>query len=99
AESTLAGFFGGLGGIALGVALSFIVVGAFGGNLGIGGGGGRGFGGRSAASSVSLQITPMITAELLIGTLLLAVVIGTLAGLLPAWRAAKMIPVEALKYE
>ena len=41
----------------------------------------------------------MITAELLIGTLILAVVIGTLAGLLPAWRASKMIPVEALKYE
>ena len=99
AESTLAGLFGGLGGIVLGVALSFIVVGAFGGNLGIGGGGGRGFGGSSAASAVSLQITPIITAELLIGTLILAVVIGTLAGVLPAWRASKMIPVEALKHE
>ena len=79
--------------------MSFIVVGAFGGNLGIGGGGGRGFGGSSAASAVSLQITPIITAELLIGTLILAVVIGTLAGVLPAWRASKMIPVEALKHE
>jgi len=41
----------------------------------------------------------VITPELLIGTVLLALGIGALAGILPAWRASKLIPVEALKHE
>ncbi len=94
-ESTLTGLLGGIVGVGLGIVLSYLVIGIFGGNLGVGG---RGFG-RRAAAAPTLDISPVITPELLIGTVLLAVGIGALAGILPAWRASKLIPVEALKHE
>lgn len=94
-ESVLTGAIGGFVGICLGTALSYIVVGMFGGTaLGIG------FGGPPGARSAStLVITPIITSVLLVETFILAVGIGAIAGLLPSWRASKMIPVVALRHE
>ncbi|MCS7116604.1 MAG: ABC transporter permease [Nitrososphaerales archaeon] len=98
AEATLTGAIGGLVGITLGSFLSFAIVGML-------GGGGLGLGfpgfrppGQAAATQASV-ITPVITPELLIGTFLMAVVIGALAGLLPSWRASRMVPVVALRHE
>jgi putative ABC transport system permease protein len=51
----------------------------------------------SSASSTTLTITPAITPELIVLALVLAVSVGTLGGLLPAWRASRLNPVEALK--
>jgi len=51
----------------------------------------------SSASSTTLTITPAISPELIGLALLLAVGVGTLGGLLPAWRASRMNPVEALR--
>ncbi len=96
AESSLTGLLGGIVGVGLGIVLSYTVIGIFGGNLGVGGGG---FGRRSGTAPPALDIAPVITPELLIGTVLLALGIGALAGILPAWRASKLIPVEALKHE
>ncbi len=105
-EATLTGAVGGLVGISLGTVLSFLVMGIFGGGLGgLGAGGGGFMGGFGSGPRVggqgaqALIITPVITPELLIGTFLLAVSIGALAGLLPSWRASKMIPVAALRHE
>ncbi len=55
--------------------------------------------GRSQVVTFSLQVTPKITLDLLLTTLAMAIMIGLLAGLIPAWRAAKYRPVEALRYE
>jgi len=66
--------------------------------LGGGGGfGGGGFGGGgSSGGAVSLHIVPAITPELLIAAIALATMVGALAGFLPAWRASRLLPVDAL---
>lgn len=48
---------------------------------------------------VGLQMTPGMSPQLIIGALSFAFIIGTLSGLLPARKAARMNPVEALRYE
>ena len=61
--------------------------------------GGQSFAGPGATSTAasSLTITPAITPEILVLAILLAVAVGTLGGLIPAWRASRMNPVEALR--
>lgn len=63
-----------------------------------GGGGAVSFGGPAASSASStLAITPAITPEIIVLAILLAVAVGTLGGLIPAWRASRMNAVEALR--
>ncbi len=64
-----------------------------------GGGGGPAFqgGGPGASTASTLTITPAITPEIMILAILLAVAVGTFGGLIPAWRASRMNPVEALR--
>jgi putative ABC transport system permease protein len=53
--------------------------------------------GASSAATPTVSITPVITPELIFLAIGLATVVGALAGILPAWRASRMTPVEALK--
>lgn len=101
AEAAVTGLIGGVVGAGAGVALSFLVISYLGGS-GIGGlglGGGRtalrGAVGASSAAT-SLNITPAITPELIGVALLIALAVGTIGGLIPAWRASRLTPVEAL---
>ncbi len=71
-------------------------VGGGGGGFGRGGGGG---GGGPPSSSAFLNVTPVISPELLLLAIVLATVVGALAGLLPAWRASRLTPVQALRTE
>lgn len=41
----------------------------------------------------------LLTPRLAIGSIVFAFILGVLSGLIPAWRAARMNPVEALRYE
>ena len=57
--------------------------------------------GVSIAKLIS-AITPMptrVTPSLILTALLISVVTGVLAGVVPAWRASKLPPVESLRYE
>jgi len=90
-EAILSGAIGGVGGTLLGYVLSFLIGGALPFS-----GGSRGpafFGGGSASFS------PVFTPELILFSLLFPIGIAVLAGLYPAWRAARMNAVVALKYE
>jgi putative ABC transport system permease protein len=44
-------------------------------------------------------ITPVITWDLIATALLFGVAVAVIFGIYPAWRASKMEPVEALRYE
>ena len=109
-ESLVTGFLGGIIGAGIGGGLSFLIVGYLGGHSlaglsrGLGGGGTRILSGaRGAVSSsapsaiTAVHISPAITPELILLAIALATVVGGLAGLLPAWRASRLPPVEALR--
>ena len=82
-NSGLIGFVGGLGGIILGIFGSGLVS-----SLGSSGGmTGKMFGNTA------------VTPELLIGSLIFSIIVGMIAGVIPAYNASKMKPVDALRYE
>ena len=56
-------------------------------------------GGKFAAASGFALLQPVFPAVLVIGCVVFAFLIGALAGLLPALQAAKLKPVDALRYE
>lgn len=82
-NSGLIGFVGGLGGIILGIFGSGLI-----GSLVSSGDGMTRMFGNTA-----------ITPSLLLGSLLFSVIIGMLAGAIPAYRASRLNPVDALRYE
>jgi putative ABC transport system permease protein len=51
-----------------------------------------------AVGRVGARVVPVLTLENLVLSFILGVATGTLAGLYPAWRAARMKIVEALRY-
>ena len=91
-EASVTGFAGGIIGAAAGAGLSFALVPLF--SNGFSGGGGP----RASATS-TLTIVPAISPELILLAVGLATGVGMLAGLLPAWRASRLPPVDALRQE
>jgi putative ABC transport system permease protein len=83
-ESVIIGLMGAIVGIILGWILANITARVLG--SGIFGGGG-------------FRITPLLTPEVLVGALAFGVGVSIIFALYPAWRASKLKPVEALRYE
>jgi putative ABC transport system permease protein len=88
-ESVIIGLMGAAIGIASGWGLANLVA------IFLGGGGpvrdNAGFGG--------MTITPMLTPTVFVGALVFGLGVSVVFALYPAWRASKLKPVEALRYE
>jgi putative ABC transport system permease protein len=91
-ESVLIGLIGAAIGIASGWVLANVVAIVF-------RGGGGTFGGNQAAGAGGMTITPVLTPTVTILALVFGVGISVIFALYPAWRASKLRPVEALRYE
>lgn len=86
-ESIIIGLMGAIVGIVLGWILANVTATVLGRGGFIGGGSG------------AFTITPMLTPEVLVGALAFGVGVSVIFALYPAWRASKLKPVEALRYE
>jgi putative ABC transport system permease protein len=94
-ESVIIGLIGAAIGIASGWALANVVAILFSGR------GGIGLGNRASQAGAfgSMTITPVLTPTLTILALVFGVGVSVIFALYPAWRASKLKPVEALRYE
>jgi putative ABC transport system permease protein len=94
-NSGLIGLVGGIGGVIAGV-LASTAINTFAGitstSSGMGGPGGGGLTSMLGGSSA-------LSFPLIAGSILFAVLIGMIAGVIPAYRASKLNPVDALRYE
>jgi putative ABC transport system permease protein len=95
-ESVIIGLIGAVLGIGLGWVLANVVAAVFSGGgpfAGIGGGQTNSVGGGG------LDIVPILTPTVLLGALGFGIGVSVIFALYPAWRASKLKPVEALRYE
>ena len=87
------GLLGATVGIAFGWSLANLVVG-----LGLLTGRNQGFN-QAASAATQLTITPSLTPTVLLGSFAFGLIVSVVFALYPAWRASKLKPVEALRYE
>ena len=90
-ESMIIGLMGAVAGIASGWILANVVATVF-----------RGGGirqGNQAATTGGMTITPLLTPEVALLALAFGVGVSAVFALYPAWRASKLKPVDALRYE
>jgi putative ABC transport system permease protein len=92
-ESVIIGLIGAVAGIASGWGLANVVA------VFLGRGGIFVGGGNQSAGTGGLTITPVLTPLVFLGALAFGVGVSVIFAIYPAWRASKLKPVEALRYE
>jgi len=55
--------------------------------------------GEQAAAMGGMTITPVLTPTVILGAFAFGLIVSVIFALYPAWRASKLKPVEALRYE
>jgi putative ABC transport system permease protein len=90
-ESVIIGLLGAAVGIGSGWVLANVVALVF--------RGGGVFGGARASGTGGMTIAPLLTPTVTLLALIFGVGVSAIFALYPAWRASKLKPVEALRYE
>ncbi|RLG81162.1 MAG: ABC transporter permease [Thermoprotei archaeon] len=86
AEGVLMSLIGAIIGIAVGVAVAYILA-------------SHGLTIRAGMTSITIQASPNISPQLVASTITLTILVGILGSIFPAYRAAKIPPAVALRYE
>jgi putative ABC transport system permease protein len=94
-ESVIIGLLGAVIGIVFGLSLAEVFA-----RIGFAGIGRVGNGNANQAAGMgSLRITPILTPTVFVGAFAFGLTVSVVFALYPAWRASKLKPVEALRYE
>lgn len=91
-EAVIIGILGATIGIGLGWALAIVAAQIF-------TGGGLAAASGQVAASTGFAITPLLTPTVLLGAFGFGIAVSVIFAIYPAWRASKLKPVDALRYE